>query len=98
MPDHELLPDDEEQISRLQVQVERLSVIINGNPINGASGLREEIRTLKIEITSIKEVQQQLKDLVKTVRMAVVFMGIGGLLAALIFGIIKLSDFLSIVK
>jgi hypothetical protein len=89
MSEHEMFPDDAERLSRLEVFQQRINSILNTNPMR--TGLLDKVNI-------IDEKLNKLEALIKTVRMAVIFMSVGGLIAAVIFGIIKLKDAISLIK
>lgn len=95
MEHEELMPDDQEQISRLEYQVTRLNTILNGDKGTRHKGFIAETDE---RLTSIEGNVVDVKQLSKQIRVGIWCLVIGVVLAAIIFGVIKIQEAVAIVK
>ncbi len=89
MSNHEMIPEDDERLSRLEYQNERFNKILSGDKSAGKTGLMDDVREMRGDI-------REIKDLIKGVRTGFKYFGWGVGIGGLVFGIYTVKEIIAL--
>jgi hypothetical protein len=87
---HELLPDDEERLSRLEYQNERLNRL--------TTTLKNNVIVLRREVADLNKQVEDHNSKFKSVKLGLICLAIGLFLGGVIWGYFRITDAINMVK